>query len=232
MDFDLTRRTGSSLRDSVARLTAGDRYGFETAPQGVVKRVATRLERGDAVARLRRAGPRSGCRPSPRSDGGFGGGAVETMIVMEEFGKALVLEPYLATVVLGGGFLRPARASRQRADLIAAIAAGELQACASPTPSGRRATTSPTSRRPRSKDGGGYVLDGAKGPGLHGDSADKLIVSARTAGRRSATATASALFLVDAEGAGRDAAAAIRRRTASAPPRSRFANVARRRRRR
>ena len=44
--------------------------------------------------------------PFAEADGGFGAGAVETMIVMEALGKALVLEPYLATVVIGGGFLR------------------------------------------------------------------------------------------------------------------------------
>ena len=44
--------------------------------------------------------------PFSEDQGGLGGGPIETMIIMEEFGKALVVEPYLATVVLGGGFLR------------------------------------------------------------------------------------------------------------------------------
>src|ERR1700750_2901442 len=53
--------------------------------------------------------------PFSEDDGGFGGGGVETMIVMEALGKALVLEPYLATVILAGGFLPPARTAAQKA---------------------------------------------------------------------------------------------------------------------
>ena len=53
--------------------------------------------------------------PFAEEEGGFGGGAVETMIVMEEFGKALALEPYLETVVLGGGAHQARRARRKSA---------------------------------------------------------------------------------------------------------------------
>ena len=52
--------------------------------------------------------------PFAEEYGGFGGGAVEIMLVMEAFGRALVLEPYLATVVLGGTALRSAGATAQR----------------------------------------------------------------------------------------------------------------------
>src|SRR5947207_3380403 len=53
--------------------------------------------------------------PFVEADGGFGGGGVETMIVMEAFGRALVVEPYLATVVIGGGFLRRGGSNAQKA---------------------------------------------------------------------------------------------------------------------
>ena len=52
--------------------------------------------------------------PFSEDDGGFGAGPVETMIVMEALGKALLLEPYLATVVLGGGFLRRGGSAAQK----------------------------------------------------------------------------------------------------------------------
>ena len=65
--------------------------------------------------------------PFAEEDGGFGGGAVETMIVMEQFGKALALEPYLQTVVLCGALLKHGASDKQRAELIGAIAAGELK---------------------------------------------------------------------------------------------------------
>ena len=65
--------------------------------------------------------------PFAEEHGGFGGGAVETMIVMEAFGRALALEPYLATVVLGGGFLRHGAQRRRSArSCCPQIAAGEL----------------------------------------------------------------------------------------------------------
>ena len=65
--------------------------------------------------------------PFAEEDGGFGGGAVETMIVMEQFGKALTLEPYLQTVVLCGALLKHGASDKQRAELIGAIAAGDVQ---------------------------------------------------------------------------------------------------------
>ena len=62
--------------------------------------------------------------PFSEDDGGFGAGAVETMIVMEAMGKALVLEPYLATVVIGGGFLRHGGSAEQKAAHIPGIIDG------------------------------------------------------------------------------------------------------------
>src|SRR3977135_331113 len=59
--------------------------------------------------------------PFSEDDGGFGAGAVETMIVMEALGKALVLEPYLATVVIGGGFLGHGGSAKQKAAHIPGI---------------------------------------------------------------------------------------------------------------
>ena len=87
--------------------------------------------------------------PFSEDDGGFGAGAVETMIVMEALGKALVLEPYLATVVIGGGFLRRGGSAEQKA---AHIPASSTAARPLPSRSSRRirATICRTSRpRPR-----------------------------------------------------------------------------------
>ena len=75
------------------------------------------------------------------------------------------------------------------------------------------------SRRPRGKDGAGYILDGAKSVVLHGDVADKLIVTARTAGARR-DRDGIGLFLVDADTPGRVAPRLSARRTACAPPKS------------
>ena len=135
--------------------------------------------------------------PFAEEHGGFGGGAVETMIVMEAFGRALALEPYLATVILGGGFLRHGASEAQRAELIPRIAAGELTLAFAHTERQSRHDLFDVLTTAK-RDGSGYVLEGEKGVVVHGDQADKLVVTARTAGgrrdRRGIT-----LFLVDAD---------------------------------
>src|SRR5260370_24566116 len=107
--------------------------------------------------------------PFAEVDGGFGGGAVETMIVMEQFGKALALEPYLQTVVLCGALLRHGARAERRAELVGAIAAGDLRMSFAHTErqSGFDLNDVGVSAR---KDGGAYVLTGEKALVRHGDS--------------------------------------------------------------
>src|ERR1700726_1069426 len=99
MDFELSDEQ-RLLRDSVERLLA-DRYEFAAR-----KRFAQ--EPGGFSAEMWRQYAELGllALPFAESDGGIGGGPVETMIVMEAFGRALALEPFFATVVLCGGLLR------------------------------------------------------------------------------------------------------------------------------
>ena len=102
MDFDLTDEQ-RLLKDSVERLIA-DQYQLRAAQE--IPRGTRRLEPrrcGSSIAELGLLG-----LPFAETHGGFGGGPVETMIVMEAFGRGLVLEPYFATVILGGGLLRRA----------------------------------------------------------------------------------------------------------------------------
>ena len=138
--------------------------------------------------------------PFAEEDGGFGGGAVETMLIMEAFGRALALEPYLATVVLAGGLLRRGASAEQRAALVPPIASGDLRLAFahSERQSGWDLFDVASSAR---KDGAGYRLNGEKGLVIHGDSAQKLIVSARSAGGRRERGGLG-LFLVDASAPG------------------------------
>ncbi|MCG7364102.1 acyl-CoA dehydrogenase [Roseomonas sp. ACRSG] len=138
--------------------------------------------------------------PFTEEDGGIGGGPVETMIVMEAIGRGLVVEPYLSTVVLGGGFIRFGGSAAMRAELVPQIADGSLNlAFAQLEPSSRYdlQDVSTTARR----SGDGFVLDGLKLGVLHGDSAGKLVVSARTAGARR-DRDGITLFLVDGDAPG------------------------------
>src|SRR5262245_57433315 len=119
MDFTFTDEQ-RLLKESVERLLA-DRYGFE-ARQRFMNEPAGwsgALWRDYADLGLL-------ALPFEEKHGGIGGGPVETMIVMEAFGRALALEPFFATVVLGGGLLRLGADETMRAALIPRIAAGDL----------------------------------------------------------------------------------------------------------
>ena len=193
MDFDLTEEQ-SLLRDSVTRLLA-DAYDFDArkaitaSPEGRSPAVWAQFAEMGLLG-----------LPFAEDDGGFGGGPVETMIVMEAFGEALVVEPYLATVVLGGGFLRAAGSAAQKEVLIPGIVAGERLLAFAQTERQARydlCDIATTARR----SGDGWILDGAKGVVLHGDSADTLVVSARTAGGQRDSGGIG-LFLVPADAPG------------------------------
>jgi pimeloyl-CoA dehydrogenase small subunit len=193
MDFELSAEQ-ELLRDNIARLMK-DRYGFEArktyeaTPQGWSE------DRWREYAEMGLLGA-----PFSEADGGFGGGTVETMIVMQEFGKALALEPYLQTVVLCGALLKRGASAEQRADLIGAIAAGDLRLsfAHSEKQSGFDLSDVALSAV---KDRGGFTLNGEKTLVGHGDSADKFIVSARLKGARR-DREGIGLFLVDADAPG------------------------------
>src|SRR6202161_3971106 len=99
MDFDLSEEQ-RLLKESVDGLLKSS-YDFEAR-----KKYGAEKGRGRKGVGTRWRGRALLALPFSEDDGGFGAGAVETMIVMEALGKALVLAPYLATVVLAGGFLR------------------------------------------------------------------------------------------------------------------------------
>ena len=193
MDFELSSEQ-QMLRDNVARLMK-DRYGFEArkAHQATPVGFSEKLWREYADMGLLGA-------PFSEEDGGFGGGAVETMIVMEEFGKALALEPYLETVVLGGALIKHAAPADQRAELIGKIAAGDLRLSFAHAEKQAGFDLNDVGLVAR-KDGDAYVLDGEKGLVVNGDSADALVVSARVAGGRR-DRDGIGLFLVDADAPG------------------------------
>ena len=194
MDFELSGEQ-ELLRDNVARLMK-ERYGFEArkayqaAPQGW----SEALWRDYAEMGLLGA-------PFAEADGGFGGGAVETMIVMEEFGKALALEPYLQTVVLCGALLKHGASAERRAELIGAIAAGDLRLSFAHAERQSGFDLNDVALSAVRDGGGGFVLRGEKTLVGQGDSADQFIVSARLKGARR-DSEGIGLFLVDADAHG------------------------------
>jgi pimeloyl-CoA dehydrogenase small subunit len=193
MDFELSEEQ-RLLKQSVERLLA-DRYGFE-------QRTAYMKEPGGFSRALWKQYADLGilALPFAEKEGGIGGGPVDIMIVMEAMGRALVLEPYLATIVLAGGVLRHAASKEQRAGLIPNIADGSLILAFAHSERQSRYDLADVATSAK-KDGNGYMLDGTKGIVLNGDSADKFIVSARVAGKQR-DRDGIGLFLVDAKAKG------------------------------
>jgi len=138
--------------------------------------------------------------PFDETDGGFGGNQIDVMVVMEQFGRGLVLEPYLASIVLGGGAVKRGAGEALRAEILPGVIDGSRQlTLAYAEPQGRFDLHDvTTSARP---DGGDYVINGHKSMVLHAATANYLVVSARTSGGQ-IDAGGISLFLVDADADG------------------------------
>lgn len=138
--------------------------------------------------------------PFSEADGGFGDSAVDLMVMMEEFGKAMLVEPYLASVVLAGRLLAALGGEERKAELLPALMAGNLQLALAWAESGARYNLANVRLSARS-EGGNIVLDGTKVNVLNGPNADKLLVSARENGGATDRVGIS-VFLVDREADG------------------------------
>ena len=175
MDFNFTEEQ-TMIRDSLARLIR-EQYDFDTRRKVVASKDGWRPEMWAQFAELGLL-----AAPFSEEDGGLGGGPIDAMVVMEEFGKGLVVEPFLQTVVLAGGFLKRG-SSAQKEDHLAALMTGErVFAFAYAEPKGRYnlADLETTAK----KDGSGWTISGHKAVVVGAPWASHLIVTARTGGGR------------------------------------------------
>ena len=163
------------LRNSIERFLA-DHYAFETRRKVAANGQGWRPEVWEEFAGLGLLGI-----PFSENHGGLGGSPIDIMIVMEAFGRGLVVEPYLPTVVLGGGLLRLAGTKAQQDELLPDVIAGDLRlAFAYAEPKSRYDLADVTTSA--KKSGSGFVLNGYKSVVFGAPFADKIIVSARTSG--------------------------------------------------
>jgi pimeloyl-CoA dehydrogenase small subunit len=188
MDFDLSEDQ-RLLKDSVDRLVA-DQYQFEQRKKYAREPAGYSAAMWDQITEIGLLG-----LPFEETLGGFGGGAVETAIVMEAFGRGLVLEPYFATVILGGGLLRRAASESVLGALAPQVSAGKLKLAFAHVERHSRYDLADVSTTAK-KDGGGYILDGAKSVVIHGDTANRIFVTARLVGEQRAR-NGIGLFLID-----------------------------------
>lgn len=188
MDFNFSEEQ-EMVRDGLSRMVR-EQYDWETRRKAIASEAGWRPEVWAQLAELGILG-----MPFSEADGGFGGGAVDAMIVMQEFGKGLVVEPFVPTVVCAGGFLKHAGTAAQKEEHIGGIVAGtRVFAFAYAEPRGRYdyADLETTAK----KDGSGYVLNGHKAVVIGAPWASHLIVTARTSGERRDRDGVS-LFVVD-----------------------------------
>ena len=193
MDFSLAEER-RLLQDTIRRFLANE-YAFDKRRARVASAEGFSRATWQEFARLGLVGI-----AMREDDGGMGGDAFDTLIVMESFGRALVVEPYLATVVLGAGIITDAGNESQRAAWLPAVAEGtRLLAFAHSEPASRYAENYVATRA--AKEGASWRLDGAKSVVLNAQSADAIVVSARTSGKDSDRDGIS-LFLVDPKAKG------------------------------
>src|SRR6201985_1053768 len=174
MDFDLSEEQ-RLLKESLEGLL-GDAYDFDARkkymkePGGWSRAIWNKFAEQGLLG-----------LPFSEDDGGFGAGAVETMIVMEALGRALVIEPYLATVVIGGGVLGHGGSAEQKAAHIPGIIDGSKTFAFAQLEKNSRYDLFDVSTTAKKK-GDGWVIDGEKFVVLNGETADTLVVTARTKG--------------------------------------------------
>ncbi len=192
MDFNFTEEQ-TMIRDSLSRMIR-EQYDFETR-RGFVESEAGWSP--DMWAKFAELG--IFMAPFSEEDGGLGGGPVDAMVVMEEFGKGLVIEPYLPSVICGGGFIKRG-SDAQRGEYLEGIMSGDkIFAFAWAEPQGRYnlADLATTAK----KDGGGYLLNGHKAVVIGAPWATHLVVTARTSGGQRDSGGVSAFIVpIDADG--------------------------------
>jgi len=193
MNFDYNEEQ-QLLADSIRRFIAKD-YDFETRKKIVASAEGASADVWRTFAEMGLLGI-----PFASAHGGFGGGAIDLMSVMEAIGEGLVVEPFLATVGLAGQLVARGGSEAQRNAILPAIVEGRLKMAFAHTENGARYDLAhvAATARPAGKV---WLLDGEKRVVLGAPLADKLVVSARTSGK-TADAKGISLFLVDRAAAG------------------------------
>lgn len=193
MDLSYTE-TQDMLRDTLARFLA-DTYDFETRK----KMLASPEGRDPGIWRALSSELGLTGAAFAEEHGGLGGGGIENMIMMEELGKVIAIEPWLQTVVIGGGALKAVGGAHADAYIPQIISGDAVFAFAYAEPQGRYdlANIATTAKG----DASGYVLNGHKAVVYAAPWATHLLVTARTGGSRAERAGVE-LFLVDAKAAG------------------------------
>ena len=190
MDFSYSEEQ-KMLQESVSRFVSKD-YDFESRRAIVSTEKGYNEKNWSLFAELGWL-----MVPFTEDDGGLGGSAVDLMVIMEEFGKGLVNEPFLATAVLAGGLIANNGNAQQKQALLEPLMAGELQlAFAYNEPQSRYNLADVACTAAQQNDD--FIIDGHKSVVFNAKNADKIIVAARTSKQQCDKAGIS-LFILDAK---------------------------------
>ena len=133
-------------------------------------------------------------------NGGFGGSAIESMLIMEAFGKGLVVEPFLETIIMSGGLIDEYGSDQQKSTILEPAIAGQLHLALAYAEPQSRFNLSDVVTEAKS-DGDNFILNGYKSVVMNGPSANKIIISARTSGSQ-LEENGITLFIVDGDSQG------------------------------
>jgi len=191
MDFNYSEEQ-LLLKDAVEKFL-GKNYSFEQRKQIVASREGMSATAWEGFASLGLLGV-----PIPQEFAGFGGSGVDVMLVMEALGRALVVEPYLSSVVLAGSTITLGGSDAQRQILLPRIADGSMKFAFGHTEPGTRWELERVHTTAR-QEGGMWVINGQKSVVLHGGVADLLIITARTSGAADSRQGITLFFVNPAE---------------------------------
>jgi alkylation response protein AidB-like acyl-CoA dehydrogenase len=138
--------------------------------------------------------------PFSEEDGGFGGNQIDVLVVMEQFGRGLVLEPYLASVVMGGGAVKLGGSEALKQEILPGVIDGTRQLAFAYAEQQSRFDLDDVVTSAK-KDGENFVLNGQKSMVLNAETANQIVVSARTSGGQM-DQNGITLFLIDADADG------------------------------
>ena len=138
--------------------------------------------------------------PFDESDGGFGGNQIDVLVIMEQFGKGLVLEPYLASVVMGGGALKKGGTESLKKEILPGLVDGTKQLSFAYAEQQSRFDLEDVITSAR-KEKDTFILNGQKSMVQNAETADHIVIAARTSGGQ-IDENGITLFLVDANSEG------------------------------
>ena len=188
MDFSLSEEQ-QLLKDSITQFVDKD-YLFDVRQKNIKSELGYSSDFWKTFADLGWLG-----MPFSESDGGYDGGPIDLMVIMESLGRGLVVEPYIPNVVLAGGLISRLGNEEQKTNFLPKIISGEIQMSLAFSEPQSRFNLSDVITTAK-KDGENYILDGYKAVVMNGPSSDTLIVVARTSGTQLEEKGLS-LFLVD-----------------------------------